>query len=461
MSPEHHLLLGSAREQVAEIRAAEGVSGSEARSAMMVVAPRWLPLALLGLLATAIALGGGVAPGAAALLCLLTGAIGLIAASSRHLPPLPPAVWGIGLVWSGVALASLVWNRHLGASLDGSAAAICASLVWMLGATLVDGKARRRFVIGLAVCGAVVALLALAGATPGQPASIPLGDPNHLAAWLLLPGSLALVALLYSEPAGRGAGESAFLWFGLVGIIGAGIAAAASRGASLAAALALAALLLLYLLGPQRGILVGATGIVAAALILLFAPSLASDLLPVEVGGGRSSAGVQWLAYAAFASTALDVAPLGAGIGAFASSFEVYRFPAIPHAVSFAHSEPLQGLVELGLPFLAVLAVTVFVAVLAARGVLSRPRSPRCTWGAVIATLSLSAHSLIDVPLDVPAIALSGAALAGLAFAGIDIGEGKHRAPDWARSGSVTRLIVAGLSIVVLAASQAAAPAIW
>ncbi len=129
-----------------------GRSGSGTRSAMMVAAPRWLPLALLGLLATAIALGGGVAPGAAALLCLLTGAIGLVAASSRRLPPLSPAVWGLALLWSGVALASLIWNRHLDASLDGSAAAICASLVWMLGATLVDGKARRRFVIGLAIC---------------------------------------------------------------------------------------------------------------------------------------------------------------------------------------------------------------------------------------------------------------------------------------------------------------------
>ena len=426
---------------------------------MMVAAPRWLPLALLGLLATAIALGGGVAPGAAALLCFLTGAIGLVAASSRRLPPLSPAVLGLALIGSGVALVSLLWNRHLNASLDGSAAAICASLVWMLGATLVDGKARRRFVIGLAISGAVVALLALAEAVPGQPASIPLGDPNRLAAWLLLPGSLALVALLHSEPTGRGAGESAFLWFGLAGIIGAGIAAAASRGASLAAALALAALLILYLLGPQRTILVGATGIVAAALVLWFAPTLAPDLPPVELGGGWSSPGIQWVAYAASASTALDVVPLGAGIGAFASSFEAYRSPIIPHAASFAHSESLQGLLELGLPLLAVFAVTVFVAVLAARGILSRPRSPRCTWGAVIATLSLSAHSLIDFPLDVPAIALSGAALAGLAFAGIDIGEGAHRTPDRVPSGAATRSIVAGLSIALLAlaASQTAA----
>jgi hypothetical protein len=426
---------------------------------MMVAAPRWLPLALLGLLATAIALGGGVAPGAAALLCFLTGAIGLVAAASRRLPPLSPAVWGLALLWPGVAFASLIWNRHLEASLDGSAAAICASLVWMLGATLVDGKARRRFVIGLAISGAVVALLALAEAVPGQPASIPLGDPNHLAAWLLLPGSLALVALLHSEPTGRGAGGSAFLWFGLAGIIGAGIAAAASRGASLAAALALAALLILYLFGPQRGILVGATGIVAAALILRFAPTLAPDVLPVELGGGGSSAGIKWVAHAASASTALDVVPLGAGIGAFASSFEAYRSPIIPHAASFAHGESLQGLVELGLPFLAVFAV----AVLAARGILSRPRNPRCTWGAVIATLSLSAHSLIDFPLDVPAIALSGAALAGLAFAGISIGEGEQRMPDRVRSGSATRSMVAGLSIALLAlaASQTAALATW
>jgi hypothetical protein len=272
-----------------------------------------------------------------------------------------------------------------------------------------------------------------------------------------------LVALLYSEPTGRGNGESALLWFGLVGIIGAGIAAAASRGASLAAGLALATLLILYLFGPRRGILVGAGGIVAAALILLIAPALAPGLLPVGVGGREPSAVMQWAAYATSASAALDVVPLGAGLGAFSSSFEVCGSSTIPRAASFAHRAPLQGLVEMGLPFLMVFAVTVLVAILAARGILSRPRNPRCTWGALIAILSLSAHSLIDVPLDVPAIALSGAALAGLAFAGIGVGEGEQRTLDRAGSRSPTRSIVAGLSIALLAlgASQATALATW
>ena len=430
---------------------------------MTMTAPRWLPLALLGLLATAIALGGGVAPGSTALLCLLTGGIGLVAASSRRLPTLPPVVWGLALVWSGVALVSIPWGPQLDVFRDGSAAAVCASLVWMLGASLVDGKARRRFVLGLAICGAVVALVALAEAVPGQPAAIPLGNPDHLATWLLLPGSLALVALLNSEPAGRGSGTSPFLWFGLVGIIGAGIAAAASRGASLAAGLALAALLILYLFGPSRGILVSASGIVAAALILLFAPALASDLLPVEVGRGEPSALMLWAAHVTAASAALDVAPLGAGIGTFASSFEFHGPSSVPQAAGLVHSAPLQLLIELGLPFLAVFALTAWVAILTARGILSRPRNPRCTWGAVIAILALSAHSLIDVPLDVPAIALSGAALAGLAFSGIGIGEGEGPTLDRNGAGSPTRPIVAGLSIALLAlgASQAAALAAW
>jgi len=421
----------------------------------MVAAPRWLPVVMLGLLATAVALRGGVRPGAAALLCLLTGAIGLAAASGRRLPPLSPAVWGLALLWSGVALASLLWSRHVDASLDGSAAVICTSLLWMLGATLVDERARRRFVIGLSLCGAVVASLALAKTTPGHPASVPLGNPNHLAAWLLLPGSLALVALLFSEPTRRGSRESAFLWFGLVGIIGAGIAATASRGAGLAAGLALAALLILYLLGPRRGILAAASGVVAAALILLLTPALAPDLLPLKAGGSESSAGMRWAVYAASATAALDVVPLGAGLGTFASAFEAYRPAALPYAVNFAHSEPLQGIVELGLPFLAVFAVTAFIAVRAGRRILSRPQNPRFAWGAVTAILGLSAHSLIDFPLHVPAIALSGAALAGLAFAGT----GAYRIPDRARSVATTRLIVAGLSIalLVLAGSQSVA----
>jgi hypothetical protein len=80
-----------------------------------------------------------------------------------------------------------------------------------------------------------------------------------------------------------------------------------------------------------------------------------------------------------------------------------------------------------------------------------------------VGTLSLSAHSLIDFPLDVPAIALSGAALAGVAFAGISVDERGHRAPERVPSGSATRSIVAGLSITLLAlaAGQTAALATW
>ena len=143
----------------------------------------------------------------------------------------------------------------------------------------------------------------------------------------------------------------------------------------------------------------GASGIVAAALILLVDPG--PDFLSVVAGGRKTAAVMQWAAYAASASAALDLMPLGAGIGAFASSFEVYGSSPIPHAWSSSHSAWLQGLVGMGLPFLAVLAVTVVVAILAARGI--------------------------------------------LALAGIGIGEGERRTLDRVGSGSPTRSIVAGL----------------
>jgi len=124
--------------------------------------------------------------------------------------------------------------------------------------------------------------------------------------------------------------------------------------------------------------------------------------------------------------------------------------------VNFAHSEPLQGMVELGIPFLVVLAITAFIAVRSARRILSRPRTSRFTWGAVTAALALSAHSLVDSPLHVPAIALSGAALAGLALAGT----GESRGPDRLRSVATTRLMVAVLSIVLLALAGTQAVAV-
>jgi tetratricopeptide (TPR) repeat protein len=152
---------------------------------------------------------------------------------------------------------------------------------------------------------------------------------------------------------------------------------------------------------------------------------------------------------------ALEAIPLGTGLGAFASAFEAYRPPTIPYAVNFAHSETLHGMVELGLPFLALLALTGFLAVRAAPGILSRRRGSRFTWGAMTATLCLLANSLVDFPLHIPAIALSGAVVAGFAFASAE--EPNRPAP--VQSPGATRWIIAGLSIalLLLAGSQAVA----
>jgi len=295
------------------------------------------------------------------------------------------------------------------------------------------------------VLGAGAAAVGLALAGGADVAMLPFGNPNHLASWLLLPGAIAVVALLWSDVRRRGARESAFLWFGLVGIIGAGLAASGSRGAGLAAAAALSAVLGFRRLGVGLGVKLAAGALAITATALFLGPLLAPDGLAPSADGNESSAGLRWALYAASARGGVAALPLGVGPGGFGAAFEVWRPAGLSYSPQFAHNEILQGLVELGLPFVLALVATGLLAMRRLKSSLDADSSA-VTWGAATAVLALLAHSLVDFPLHVPAIALTGAALAGVVYAG-----GNGSGP--LRSVVATRIALAGLSCLVLAGS--------
>jgi tetratricopeptide (TPR) repeat protein len=130
------------------------------------------------------------------------------------------------------------------------------------------------------------------------------------------------------------------------------------------------------------------------------------------------------------------------GLGAFTAVFDAYRPVGVAYSPNFAHSEPLQGLAELGLPFLLVAVASMGLAVRRLRGALGS-RS-RVTWGALAALLAVAAHALVDFPLHVPAVALTAAALAGLLFAGELAGEPRL-------GPGATRALLAGLAVAAMA----------
>ena len=382
--------------------------------------PGVLPFALLAAVALALALGGAVEPLGAGLLGVALAALGLAAALAPGLPAPSAAALGPAGVWTALLLLSLTWSASRDAALDGAAGGLTLVVAWLLGSLLVDAGSRRRFALGLAALGVAVAAAALAAAQPGERAAFPLHNPNHLGAWLLLPAGFAAAALFHSDVRRRGARESAFLWFGVAGVVGAGFAASGSRGAALAALVAGAAYGGLRLSGP-RGVPWLVSGLAVAALLLMGGPLAAPDALAVSAGGEESSAGLRWSLYAVSARAALDTAPLGAGLGAFGSVFAAHRPDGVAYATRFAHNEALHGLVELGLPFALSVGITAAVLASRVRRRLERGGS-RVTWGALVALVALAAHALVDFPLHVPAVALTGAALAGLLVADPETG---------------------------------------
>lgn len=398
-------------------------------------------VALLGLVALALALGGAVDARASAVLFLGAAGVAAGAAALPGLPGLPRDACALAGGWITLGAASLLWSRAPDATLDRLAASAACAVAFLLAAGLRQPAPRRLFATGLAVMGVAAAALALAGIVDDERARAPFGNPNHLAAWLLMPAGLAWVALGETDLRRRGQREAAFLWFAALGVIGAALAATQSRGAALAAAAAAGGVVAMRRMGPRRGPALAAAAVALAALALAVLPWAWPEGVPVARDGGESSAGLRWSVYAATARVALDAGPLGVGLGAFAAVFDAYRPAGVAYSPNFAHSEPLQALAELGLPFLAAAAASLGLGVRRLRLAL-RSRS-RVTWGALAALLAVAAHGLVDFPLHVPAVALSAAAMAGLLFAG--------GSDAISRLGpAATRGLLAGLALVLL-----------
>jgi tetratricopeptide (TPR) repeat protein len=417
----------------------------------------WLACALFVLLAGAAALQGGVKPEVSAGLYFALAAMGGVAAATRCFAPIPAGGLSLALAGCGLGLASALWSVAPDATLDACAALLASALIFLLCAGTFSAFQARRFLGGFAVLGAVIACVALARTPLGARAREPFGNPNHLAAWLLLPASYAFARLVGSELARRGRREDALLWFGIFGLLGAGVAATESLGALLAALGVCAATIALQRLPARLGtwLVIGAWS--AVALWLACVPALLPGLLQPSGREGELSTGLRWQVYSSAGHAAWSYLPLGAGLGAFAPAFTRSRPMGLPYAVLHAHSEPLQAWVELGLPGL--LLGIVAVRRVGARLIRLRTQSALAIAPAA-GLIAVVCHSLVDFPLHVPAVALATGALAGIAWAG-NLGEVRESRRSQPRStaSALTRRSVAAVALLLalVAGSQGVA----
>ncbi len=105
---------------------------------------------------------------------------------------------------------------------------------------------------------------------------------------------------------------------------------------------------------------------------------------------------------------------LGFGYGTFADSFRLYRDEALREFFDKAHNSYLESVFELGWPAAALLFLALLsLALICLRGMRQRRRDWVFPATAVAATALVGVHALIDFSLQLPAVAVTYAAILG------------------------------------------------
>jgi O-antigen ligase len=110
-----------------------------------------------------------------------------------------------------------------------------------------------------------------------------------------------------------------------------------------------------------------------------------------------------------------DFPLLGVGYGAFEDVFKIYRPPEVTVYFDTAHSTYLENSLELGLPAaLALWSAMAWVALICLRALRRRHPTRLYAWAAACVTILVGLHAAFDFSLQIPAVALTYAAILGI-----------------------------------------------
>jgi O-antigen ligase len=165
-------------------------------------------------------------------------------------------------------------------------------------------------------------------------------------------------------------------------------------------------------------IVVAASALGAAAYVLL---SFSGEMTLVRLAELAADSGGRSVVQDLTAQAIGDAPITGTGLGTYGEVFQIYRDGRFgPQTPSYdkAHNTYLEFALEAGLPaFAAMMLVLGGIAALCLRGVLRRRRNVIYPAAGVAATALIGAHSAIDFPLQIPAIAVTYMLLMGTAYA--------------------------------------------
>jgi O-antigen ligase len=109
---------------------------------------------------------------------------------------------------------------------------------------------------------------------------------------------------------------------------------------------------------------------------------------------------------------------LGSGLDSFEDIFRFYRASDIRELFNFAHNSYLEATLALGIPVAAILLLCfLWIFVITLRGAYQRRKDEIYPALGVGATVLVALHSLLDFSIQIPAVAVTYAALAGVGYA--------------------------------------------
>ena len=200
------------------------------------------------------------------------------------------------------------------------------------------------------------------------------------------------------------------------GLCLAGVAASGSRMGTLVGCAAALAGVLVYSRPPARGIQLVPVGIATLFLaVVLSFPTAAQGFVKLVREAGDPGRVAVW---ADALTTAAEHLPAGSGLGTFSFAFRRSGPYFLRNTVDHAHCDWLEFLVELGLPGALFLAGAIGVAVVrGCRGASRGASDPldRLRMACVLGAGAILAHSSVDFPLQIPALAALLSVLLGCA----------------------------------------------
>ncbi|MBI1180268.1 MAG: hypothetical protein GC201_06890 [Alphaproteobacteria bacterium] len=180
-----------------------------------------------------------------------------------------------------------------------------------------------------------------------------------------------------------------------------------SRAGLLVTALGLVALAaaLMRRSRPRASVLLSWLTVVLIAAAALFGPSLAR--LGDRIAAGDLASEKRLTIYAHTAEAIAASPWLGYGYGSFADLYGMYDTDDVNQTVESAHSTVLENVVELGLPAATALDAAILLAVFWCwRGAGQRRRDQHLPAVATGVSVQLLIHSMVDFPLQIPAITI-------------------------------------------------------